>query len=88
MVHPSIIVRETINNHHDMLIGSGELFNVEKFVKDLFYNLNLNFNDYISYDDSNNLSNLRKNYFSKIRYSNYDNLLNLTLDDIRKYPAS
>lgn len=88
MVHPSIIVREAINNNHDMLIGSGELFNVEKFVKDLFYNLNLNFNDYISYDDSNNLSNLRKNYFSKIRYSNYDSLLNLTLYDIRKYPAS
>ena len=88
MVHPSIIVKESINNDNDILVGSGELFNVEKFVKDLFFNLNLEFNDYISYDNSNNLANLRKNYYSKIKYSNYNDLLNLTIDDIRKYTIS
>jgi GDP-D-mannose dehydratase len=88
IIHPSIIVKESLINNNDLLLGSGELFNVESFVKDLFSNLNLKFNDYIFYDNSSNLTNQRKNYYSEIKYSNYNELLNLTLNDIKKYSFS
>lgn len=88
IIHPSVIVKESIKNDSDLLVGSGDLVNVEDFIKDLFNSLNLKFDDYIIYDYSNNLSNIRKNYFSKIKYSNYKDLLNLTLNDIQKYSIS
>jgi GDP-D-mannose dehydratase len=87
LVHPSVIVRNSIESTDDILVGSGELVNIENFIKDLFLHLNLKFDDYISYDENNNLTNQRKNYYSEIKYSNYNELLNLTLYDIKKYSS-
>jgi nucleoside-diphosphate-sugar epimerase len=84
IVHPSIIVKESINATKDLLIGSGELIDVESFIIELFTLFNMNFYDYILFEKSNNLSTIRKNFFSEIKYSNYKELLNLTLNDIRK----
>jgi len=54
------------------------------FTENLFYNLDINYKDYIKIDNKNNLKNFRKNFYSKIKYSNYDELLKLTLNDIKK----
>jgi nucleoside-diphosphate-sugar epimerase len=88
IIHPSIIVKESMNTNEDILIGSGELINIKDFVNDLFHLHNLNYDDYIKSDSKNNLSNQRKNYFSKLKYSNYNELLNLTYYDIRKNKSS
>ena len=48
----------------------------------------MNFSDYIVYENNNTLNNLRKNYYSKVKYSNYEELLNLTIYDIRKNKLS
>lgn len=82
IIHPSIIVNESIKTNKDLLIGCGELINIKSFVEDLFILNNLNLNDYISFN--NNLKNERKNFFSEISYSNYKELLNLTYYDIQK----
>jgi nucleoside-diphosphate-sugar epimerase len=84
LIHPSIIVRESITTHSDLLIGGGELIHVESFVKELFSISNIDFNNYIHFKNENNLNNIRKNYFSGIKYSNYKELLKLTLYDISK----
>jgi nucleoside-diphosphate-sugar epimerase len=84
IIHPSIIVRESINTNQDILVGSGELINIKDFVNELFQLHNVNPNDYIKLNNENNLPNHRKNYLSKIKYSDYTELLNLTYDDIRK----
>lgn len=84
LVHPSIIVKECIDMSEDKLIGSGTLINIEQFVIDLFNLSNLEYNDYIISNKNNNLSNVRKNYYSGIKYSNYNDLLKLTHNDIRK----
>lgn len=88
IIHPSIIVKESISLNQDILIGSGELVNIKDFVNDLFLLHNLNFHDYIKINSKNNLPNQRKNYFSEINYSNYDELLKLTYNDIRKNKLS
>jgi nucleoside-diphosphate-sugar epimerase len=84
LIHPSIIVKESIITNNDLLIGGGELINIKKFVEELFLLNNLNINDYICFNESNNLKNLRKNYYSENQYSNYKELLNLTYYDTQK----
>ena len=88
LIHPSVIVKHSILTNEDLLIGSGELINVGEFIKDLYTISNLNYIDYLSFNESNSLSNSRKDYFSKIKYSNYEELLNLTYYDTKKYNIS
>lgn len=88
IIHPSVIINNSLNLSKDILIGSGELINIKNFVKDLYTNLNLNYLEYININDANNLSNERKNYFSLDKYSNYKELLELTHNDIKKYNIS
>lgn len=84
LIHPSIVVRESLKTTEDILIGSGELINIESFIKELFNLSFMDFYEYISFENSFNLKNRRKNYFSKQKYSNYTELLNLTFNDIKK----
>lgn len=88
LIHPSIIVQNSISTNKDLLVGSGEIISVKKFIKDLYTISNLNYDDYISFNESNSLPNTRKNYYSKIKYSNYNDLLNLTFYDTKKYNIS
>lgn len=84
IIHGSIIAKHTIEENKDAILGSGELINIENFVKDLFYLNNLNYKDYLEFDVKNNLKNKRKNYKSKVKLSKYSELLKLTNYDIQK----
>lgn len=88
IIHPLTIVNNSITTNTDLLIGSGSLYKIENFIKDLFSVYNLDYKDYIMINGSNNLPNKRKNYYSAIKYSNYDELLKLTIYDIRKNSIS
>jgi nucleoside-diphosphate-sugar epimerase len=83
LIHPSVIVRESIGAKEDKLIGSGELININKFVIDLFIGLNLDIKDYLKVGDSNFLQNKRNEYYSNISYSNYKELIELTIEEIK-----
>jgi GDP-D-mannose dehydratase len=82
ITHPKIIVENSISANEDMLIGTGELFSIKKFVYDIFTLYNKNADDYISFEESNNLKNKRMGYFSCNKFSTYDDLLNLSIKDI------
>ena len=88
LIHPKTIVDNSINTDTDILIGSGELINVKNFVYDIFKLHNKNFKDYISVEVKNNLPNTRKNYYSCVKYTNYEELLNLTIKDVYEYKTS
>ena len=85
VVHPSVIVRESLTANGDKLIGSGELINIKNYIEDIFKLKNLNFLDYITTNTEKNLTNVRKQYFSKIKYSSYSDLLDLTNEDLKKF---
>jgi len=87
IVHPKIIVKNSIDVTDDLIIGSGELINIEKFVNNLYNLYGLNYKDYISINEVFS-SNKRKNYFSKIKFSSEKELLRLTFNDLRKYSTS
>jgi nucleoside-diphosphate-sugar epimerase len=88
MIHPSIIVKHSITSNSDLLIGGGELVDMNFFVRDLFNSFDLNYEDYISSQNVNNFGVTRNEYFSSDKYSDYSQLLNLTINDVKKYPIS
>jgi nucleoside-diphosphate-sugar epimerase len=85
LIHPSVIVNNSIETNQDLLIGGGELINLYDFINDLYALYNLKLNDYILMDNVNNLKNKRENYYSKIIYSSYKELIDLTSNDLQKY---
>jgi GDP-D-mannose dehydratase len=88
IIHPKIIVNESINATEDMIVGSGELFNVKKFIIDIFNLYNKNFDEYISIESKNNLQNKRNSYYSCKPNSTYNELLELSIKDIYEYKTS
>ena len=88
LIHPKIIVDLSSNTEEDIIIGSGELYNVREFIGDLFMKLGRKMEDYITYDSSNSLLNKRNHYYSCNKSSNYEELVNLTIKDIHEYKSS
>ena len=81
-------MNESIKTNEDILVGSGELYNVKNFIKDIFTLYNKNLDEYILTDNKNNLNNKRNGYYSCKKYSNYNDLLNLSIKDIYEYKVS
>jgi GDP-D-mannose dehydratase len=88
IIHPSVIVNESIKSNSDLIVGSGELIDIHNFVKDLFSISNMEFDEYISIDKNYTLPQKRNFYFSKNGFSNYDELLNLTIRDVKNNKIS
>lgn len=88
IIHPKIIVNESINATEDTIVGSGELFNIKKFIIDIFNLYNKNFDEYISIESKNNLQNKRNSYYSCKPNSTYNELLELSIKDIYEYKTS
>lgn len=47
MVHTKFVVKKSIEKNKDSMIGSGQLFNVRSFIKDLYEINNMDFNDFV-----------------------------------------
>lgn len=88
LIHPYIIVKESFGLKENKLVGSGELINLKKFVCDIFKLHNMNYEEYLIEKNEQNLTNVRKNYMSDIKYSDYNELLNLTIKDLHEYKIS
>jgi len=88
IIHPSIIVNNCLNIKNDILIGSGELIKISCFIKDLYLNFNIEPEKFIEVQDNFNLHNERNEYFSKTKYSSYQELLKLTTYDIQRHKIS
>lgn len=88
LVHPKVVVKHSLTTKEDLLIGSGELFNVKKFIHTLFTLHNKNVNEYIDISVKNSLTNKRNEYYSKKKYSSYEELINLTMIDLDGYKTS
>jgi len=88
LTHPSIIVNSSLYAEKDCIVGSGELINVKKFIDDLYTMSGKDINDYVEYDEANNLKINRGGYYSYSKTSTYEELLKLTLNDIYEHKIS
>jgi nucleoside-diphosphate-sugar epimerase len=83
LIHPEILIRESIKSESDRIIGSGNLFNVKKFVEDIFLGLNLDINNHIIFGESNFLNNKRSEYYNKEKLCSYEDMLRITISELK-----
>jgi nucleoside-diphosphate-sugar epimerase len=84
MVHTKYVVKRSIESQKDEIVGSGQLFNVNKFIKDLYKEFNMDYNFYVKDNTEIKDNHSQKKYYSdqKIIYT-YEMLLKDTIEDIK-----
>jgi nucleoside-diphosphate-sugar epimerase len=88
IIHPKIIVENSLDIKNDLMVGSGELINIQNLLIDLYKLFGLDYYNYVIFDEKNPFKNTRKDYYSFQKFSSRDELLNLTFDDLRKNSIS
>lgn len=85
IVHAKYIVERSIMSTDDDLVGSGRLFFINDYIRDLFKYFNMNYNEYVKENINTKSIHSEKLYYSyqKNIYT-YDNLLSDTIEDIEK----
>jgi hypothetical protein len=87
IIHPSLVVKESITSNSHKIIGSGRLTYVNDFIRDLYKNYNLDYKSLVI--ENNNKFNeydRKKEYYlkSNICQYSYSELLKDTINDIDK----
>ncbi len=86
IVHPKFVVDNSIKALENKVIGSGRMIFVNDFIRDLYDYFNLNYNDlvYENFDKFNEYE-INNEYYLKSEKCllSYDQLLNLTIEDIK-----
>ena len=65
LIHPKILINETLRTKSERIIGSRHLFNVKKFVEDIFTGLHRDVNKYLTYKSEDFLNNKRAESYNK-----------------------
>jgi hypothetical protein len=87
IIHPKFVVSESMGATSHKIIGSGRLVYVNDFIKDLYKNYNMNYDDYVIENIGKyNEYDKRKEYYlaSYNKIYSYDELLKDTIEDINK----
>jgi GDP-D-mannose dehydratase len=86
MTHPSHIVERSINTINDELVGSGRLTFVNDFIRDLYFQMDMNYDDFVTEDNYGNTQSRRKLFYLKTNKCkfNYHKLVYNTINDIKK----
>lgn len=84
MVHTKYMVERSINAVSDEMVGSGRLFFVNDFIRDLYKSFDMDFEYFVKENKNTKNNHSEKLYYSyqDIVYS-YQNLLNDTINDIK-----
>jgi hypothetical protein len=85
IIHPKFVVSESMGATSHKIIGSGRLVYVNDFIKDLYKNYNMNYDDYVIENIGKyNEYDKRKEYYlaSYNKIYSYDELLKDTISDI------
>jgi len=84
IIHTKYLVQRVINSKEDEMVGSGRLYYINDFIRDLYKYFNMDYDYYVIED-----KNIKNNHSEKLYYSyqekiyTYDMLFNDTIDDIK-----
>lgn len=88
LIHPKFVVNQSITAEEDMIIGSGRLTFVNDFIRDLYKNFGMNYEDFVKENFENYKEyKFRTEYYLESRNSlyTYNQLIEDTCNDIKKY---
>ena len=86
LIHPSYVVERSMKAKEDEVVGSGNLININNFIRDLYNEMDMNYNEYVTENSINNLQVKRKEFFYETtnKYP-YELLLKKTIEDIKEW---
>lgn len=83
MVHAKYMVERSIIANKDEIVGAGNLFSVNEFIEDLYKIFGLDYNFFVK--EIKTIHDKKENFpYQENKYS-YENLLNDTVEDIKKF---
>lgn len=83
IIHPSYLVKKSLDCDSDVLIGSGRIVNVRDFVSSIFDYYGLHMKDFIKEDIQSNSIHQGNTFWLKTE-NIYDSLLNDTVNELNK----
>jgi len=83
LIHPKYVVERSIKATSDELIGSGRLVFVNDFIRELYKQKGLNYEDYVTEKYDPTLISKKKILYLKSKEIKYNNLLKDTLNDLK-----
>lgn len=85
MVHAKFVIEKSIQQNQDTMIGSGKLFNVREFIKDLYRLNNLDFSYFVQENKITVPVGKEKLIMADVPWDySYKNLLSDTQDDLKQ----
>ena len=87
IIHPKFVASESIKAEEHQIVGSGRMVYVNDFIRDLYTNYGLEYDDYVTENiNKYNEYDKRKEYYLRSNNClyNYKQLLNDTIEDINK----
>lgn len=88
IIHPEIISKNILDLKSDIIIGCGELINIELFVRDLYKKFDMEFEEFVKITKNYIDFNTRNNYFCGEKFSSIKEIFKLTTNDIQKCKIS
>ena len=81
---PKYVIERSIKAKKDEIVGSGNLININKFIRDLYTSFDMKYEDYVTENTNHNFK-IQKEFYSekKTKYT-YDDILKETIKDIWK----
>lgn len=85
MVHAKFIVNKSIECNQDMMVGSGKLFNIREFIKDLYQMNNMDFSYFVHENKSSGIIGKEKLIMAHVDWDyTYRDLLLDTQEDLKQ----
>jgi nucleoside-diphosphate-sugar epimerase len=84
LLHPKFIVEESIKAENDAIIGSGRVKFVNDFIRDLYFHFDMKYEDYVTEDYDENITQKDNIFYLKSKQLKYNQLFNDTVEEIEK----
>ena len=85
IISPRYVIEKSIKSKKDEIVGSGNLINVNKFIKNLYNSFNMKYEDYVIENTNHNFKIQKEFYSDKKTKYNQDFLLKEMIDDIKNF---
>jgi len=84
LIHPKFVVEESIKATSDQIIGSGRVEFVNDFIRDLYFEFDMDYDDFVTEDYKENITSNENIFYLKSKQLKYNQLFNDTVMEIKK----
>jgi len=84
IVHPKFIVNESLKTNNDSIIASGRLIHINDFIRILYQEMGLKYEDYVTENFNHNLIVKRNIFYLKSKENKYKKIIQDTVNELKE----